>query len=303
MRKNPEKRLGSSEKDAEDVKKQAFFRVRVSCLPAVKMHVFLDTSCQMSAGAFMNLSVSLYYFQHINWEDLLMRRVRPPFVPTVVSMGVADEALFSADLLGSKHIIQPLCEQLHCSYVKWTCSQSKRLMLWRSRNIQKTSATLMRSLQRNDPSWPRQRIGDLCIMKSRSFSAISHTWLTGANSWGVICGWYTCQMAALWHTDIVPPGGWFWESPELFQSLCHEDWTYRCSGSCDAFWISIVMLFTTMMSVTHRRSRKAVVKFCSLCKKMNNPSKLHADGGFLVQLQDTACISNRTPMYENNAVC
>ena len=27
MRKNPEKRLGSSERDAEDVKKQAFFRV------------------------------------------------------------------------------------------------------------------------------------------------------------------------------------------------------------------------------------------------------------------------------------
>ena len=28
MRKNPAKRLGSSERDAEDVKKQAFFRVR-----------------------------------------------------------------------------------------------------------------------------------------------------------------------------------------------------------------------------------------------------------------------------------
>ena len=29
MRKNPEKRLGSSERDAEDVKKQAFFKVLV----------------------------------------------------------------------------------------------------------------------------------------------------------------------------------------------------------------------------------------------------------------------------------
>jgi hypothetical protein len=29
MRKNPEKRLGSSERDAEDVKAQSFFRVRM----------------------------------------------------------------------------------------------------------------------------------------------------------------------------------------------------------------------------------------------------------------------------------
>lgn len=48
LRKSPDRRLGSSERDAEDVKKQAFFR-------------------------------------QINWEDLLLRRVPPPFIPTVVS--------------------------------------------------------------------------------------------------------------------------------------------------------------------------------------------------------------------------
>uniref|UniRef100_A0A1S4MY61 protein kinase C n=1 Tax=Pediculus humanus subsp. corporis TaxID=121224 RepID=A0A1S4MY61_PEDHC len=48
LRKNPERRLGSSERDAEDVKKQAFFRL-------------------------------------ISWEDLLLRKVKPPFVPTVTS--------------------------------------------------------------------------------------------------------------------------------------------------------------------------------------------------------------------------
>ncbi|XP_064457993.1 serine/threonine-protein kinase N2-like isoform X1 [Ornithodoros turicata] len=48
LRKNPEKRLGTSEKDAEDVKKQAFFR-------------------------------------NIQWEDLLLKKVKPPFVPTVKS--------------------------------------------------------------------------------------------------------------------------------------------------------------------------------------------------------------------------
>ncbi|XP_077503746.1 serine/threonine-protein kinase N isoform X3 [Amblyomma americanum] len=48
LRKNPERRLGTSEKDAEDVKKQAFFR-------------------------------------NINWEHLLVKKLKPPFVPTVKS--------------------------------------------------------------------------------------------------------------------------------------------------------------------------------------------------------------------------
>ena len=51
LRKNPERRLGASERDAEDVKKQAFFR-------------------------------------NVSWEDLLMRRVPPPFVPTIVSHNI-----------------------------------------------------------------------------------------------------------------------------------------------------------------------------------------------------------------------
>ena len=48
MRKNVERRLGSSEKDAEDVKKQAFFK-------------------------------------GIDWDGLLKKRVRPPFIPSIVS--------------------------------------------------------------------------------------------------------------------------------------------------------------------------------------------------------------------------
>lgn len=48
LRKNVEKRLGSTEKDAEDVKRQSFFR-------------------------------------GIDWDGLLKKRVRPPFVPTIKS--------------------------------------------------------------------------------------------------------------------------------------------------------------------------------------------------------------------------
>lgn len=49
LRKHPDRRLGASEKDAEDVKKQQFFRT-------------------------------------VNWDDLLQRKIKPPFVPTVVSV-------------------------------------------------------------------------------------------------------------------------------------------------------------------------------------------------------------------------
>ena len=47
LRRDPERRLGASEKDAEDVKKQAFFR-------------------------------------QIDWEQLLARRITPPFKPIIV---------------------------------------------------------------------------------------------------------------------------------------------------------------------------------------------------------------------------
>lgn len=48
LRRNPERRLGASERDAEDVKKQPFFR-------------------------------------QLDWEALLERKLAPPFRPTIVS--------------------------------------------------------------------------------------------------------------------------------------------------------------------------------------------------------------------------
>ena len=67
MRKNPDRRLGSSERDAEDVKKQAFFR-------------------------------------NVFWEDLLMRKVKPPFIPTVVSILYLNENTARRETTGTSHL-------------------------------------------------------------------------------------------------------------------------------------------------------------------------------------------------------
>merc|ERR1719391_1250760 len=68
LRKNPERRLGATERDAEDVKKQAFFR-------------------------------------NVGWDDLLMRRVPPPFVPTIT--GMEDVSNFDEEFTSEKPKLTP----------------------------------------------------------------------------------------------------------------------------------------------------------------------------------------------------
>lgn len=68
LRRNPERRLGSSERDAEDVKKQGFFR-------------------------------------SVSWDDLLMKKVRPPFVPTVKHP--EDVSNFDEEFTSEKAILTP----------------------------------------------------------------------------------------------------------------------------------------------------------------------------------------------------
>lgn len=68
LRKNPERRLGASERDAEDVKKQAFFR-------------------------------------NVNWDDLLLRKVKPPFVPAVRDL--EDVSNFDEEFTTEEPVLTP----------------------------------------------------------------------------------------------------------------------------------------------------------------------------------------------------
>ncbi|KAK3605853.1 hypothetical protein CHS0354_017757 [Potamilus streckersoni] len=72
LRRNPDRRLGSSERDAEDVKKQAFFR-------------------------------------HLNWDELLMRKVKPPFEPTL--RHPEDVSNFDDEFTQEKPVLTPAKER------------------------------------------------------------------------------------------------------------------------------------------------------------------------------------------------
>lgn len=68
LRRNPERRLGAGEKDAEDVKKHPFFRL-------------------------------------IDWSALMDKKVKPPFVPTI--RGREDVSNFDDEFTSEAPILTP----------------------------------------------------------------------------------------------------------------------------------------------------------------------------------------------------
>lgn len=82
LRRNPDRRLGSGSRDAEDVKRQNFFR-------------------------------------NINWDDLLRRKVKPPFVPKLHNL--EDVSNFDEEFTAEKPVLTPPKEKRHLSTEDQNC--------------------------------------------------------------------------------------------------------------------------------------------------------------------------------------
>ncbi|KAK1785646.1 hypothetical protein P4O66_018988 [Electrophorus voltai] len=112
LRRNPERRLGSSEKDAEDVKKQPFFRVKnLSILShsfsPFSLRAFIDIyRFSHTIDKSLNKQCALCLYVHnIDWEALLQRTVVPPFLPSVG--GKEDVSNFDAEFTAEAPDLTP----------------------------------------------------------------------------------------------------------------------------------------------------------------------------------------------------
>lgn len=104
LRRNPERRLGSGEKDAEDVKKQPFFRVRLRP--------------RAPSGPRLPLTASRL-LQGLDWEALLQRKVPPPFVPDLG--GKEDVSNFDQEFTAEPPALTPPRERRALSRKEQDC--------------------------------------------------------------------------------------------------------------------------------------------------------------------------------------
>ncbi|KAH9507371.1 Serine/threonine-protein kinase N2 [Bulinus truncatus] len=95
LRRNPDRRLGSSERDAEDVKKQAFFRL---------MRRNPDKRLGASERDAEDVKRQTF-FRNVNWTDLLMKKVKPPFTPTIKNM--EDVSNFDEEFTSERAVLTP----------------------------------------------------------------------------------------------------------------------------------------------------------------------------------------------------
>ena len=61
LRKNPDKRLGSHERDAEDIKRQAFFRVSISTLPEENLHWNSNFAISLMANSLNSIPLNILF--------------------------------------------------------------------------------------------------------------------------------------------------------------------------------------------------------------------------------------------------
>lgn len=99
LRRNPERRLGAGEKDAEEVKRHPFFRVG---------HLFYLFFFYFLLSRVTDKVLTTHLFilpQNMDWAGLLTKKIRPPFVPTI--KGREDVSNFDDEFTSEAPILTP----------------------------------------------------------------------------------------------------------------------------------------------------------------------------------------------------
>ena len=104
-----------------------------------------------------SLNVNQQLFRNVSWEDLLMRRVPPPFVPTIVSS----------------------CSS-RLDYNLFTFTLNMFILFTLSRLVWRTCPISTRSSPLRSQSWRLPRRPESWLLMSSYSSRTSPTWLTGA---------------------------------------------------------------------------------------------------------------------------
>lgn len=101
LRRSPERRLGAGERDAEEVKKHLFFRVRKD----KNEHRLISDKKNNNKKTEQDLILPAVSWQNVDWNGLLAKKVKPPFVPTI--QGANDVSNFDDEFTSEAPILTP----------------------------------------------------------------------------------------------------------------------------------------------------------------------------------------------------